>query len=131
MTRDEFVQEYNEIVKCALAFSEKTRREGLLSLDDKLDQEKISDRDIFQYGLRLVVDGVDRVIVEKILSNLTGQEKDEYMRIFKNIQKEAVLMIQEGLNPRLVYAVINSYSDITLKEDKEMFDRQDESSFFM
>jgi len=122
MTRDEFVQEYSDIVKCALAFSEKARRDGLLSLDDKLDQEKINDRDIFQYGLRFVVDGVDRVIVEKILSNLAGQEKDEYTRMIKNIQKEAVLMIQEGLNTRLVYAVLNSYSDITLKEDKERLD---------
>jgi len=122
MTRDGFVQEYSDIVKCALVFSEKARRDGLLSLDDELDQEKINDRDIFQYGLRFVVDVVDRVIVEKILSNLTGQEKDEYMRMLKNIQKEAVLLIQEGINTRLVYAVLNSYSDITLKEDKERLD---------
>jgi hypothetical protein len=27
-------------------------------------------------------------------------------------------MIQDGSNPRLLYAVLNSYTDITLKEDK-------------
>jgi hypothetical protein len=26
-------------------------------------------------------------------------------------------MIQEGLNPRLIYAVLNSFTDIPLKED--------------
>jgi len=78
---------------------------------------KLSDRDIFQYGLRFVVDGTDREIIEKILSNLIAQEKDEYMRTLKTIQKEAVFMIQKGLNPGLIYSVLNSYTDISFKDD--------------
>ena len=119
MTHEEFVQKYVEIAKCALAWSEKSRREGVLALQDDIDREKkkADDRDIFQYGMRFVVNGFDREIIEKILSNIIGQEKDENMRILKNIQKEAVLMIQEGINPRLMYSVLNSYTDISLKED--------------
>jgi flagellar motor component MotA len=118
MTHDDFIKEYNNIVERALAFSEKTRREGLLALEDELDREKIDERDVFEYGLRFVVDGTDYETIEKILSNIIKQEKDEYWYTLKTIQKEAVLMMQEGSNPRLLHAVLNSYTDITLKEDK-------------
>jgi flagellar motor component MotA len=118
MTRGEFVKNYNDIVKRALALSEKARREGLLALEDESDQEKINNRDIFEYGLHFVIDGTDAKILEKILSNIIKHEKDENMYILKSIQKEAVLMIQEGTNPRLLYALLNSYTDITIKEDE-------------
>jgi chemotaxis protein MotA len=118
MTRDEFITEYNNIVGRALAFAEKARREGLLALEEESDEEKINERDVFEYGIRFVVDGTDKETIEKILSNIVKQEKDEYKYILKTIQKEAVLMIQDGLNPSLLYAVLNSYTDITLKEDK-------------
>jgi hypothetical protein len=36
----------------------------------------------------------------------------------KNIQKEAVLAIQADMNPRLLYALLNSYTGITIKEDE-------------
>jgi flagellar motor component MotA len=118
MTRDEFVKKYTEIVMHALHCSERARREGLLALEDESDQEKIENRDIFEYGMRFVVDGTDKETVEKILSNIINQEKDEDVRTLKIIQKEAVLMIQEGTNPGLIYPVLNSYTDITIKEDE-------------
>jgi flagellar motor component MotA len=117
MTRDEFVKRYIEITGRALECSEKARREGLLALEEMSNQEKIDERDIFEYGLRFVVDGTDNKIIEKILSNIIEQEKDEDMIKLKTIQKEAVLMIQEGSNPRLLYAVLNSYTDMAIKED--------------
>lgn len=40
------------------------------------------------------------------------------MRILKNMQKEAVLKIQEGINPGLLYALLNSFTDISLNEDR-------------
>jgi flagellar motor component MotA len=119
MTHDEFVKRYKDIVRHALAFVEKARREGLLALEDELDNEKIDDRDIFEYGMRFVVDGIDAEIVERILSNIIRQEKDEMMFILKNIQKEAVLGIAAGTNPELLYALLNSHTDITLKEDEK------------
>ena len=118
MSREKFVKRYNEIVRRAMEYAEKARREGLLSLEGELDQEKIKERDIFEYGLNFVVDGIDAEIIKKILSNIIIQEKDEEIAILKNIQKEAVLMIQEGINPRMLYHVLNSFSDITLKEDE-------------
>jgi flagellar motor component MotA len=119
MTHDEFVKQYRAILVRAHVLSEKSRREGLLALEEESDQEKIDSRDILEYGIRFVIDGSDKEYIEKILSNIINQEKDEDMRILKNIQKEAVLMILEGANPRLLHALLNSYTDITIKEDED------------
>jgi hypothetical protein len=118
MTRDEFVEQYNAFVNRALGFAEKARREGLLMLDGGLDKEKVYERGIFEYGLKFVVDGTDAGIIEKILGNIIAQEKDEYARCLKTIQKEAVMMIQQGYNPQTLYFILNSFTDIPLKEDK-------------
>jgi flagellar motor component MotA len=118
MNRAEFLQQYTAIVKKVLHTAEKSRREGLLALEDELDYEMADNRGIFEYGIRFVVDGTDQVIVDKILSNIVKQEKDEDIFILKTIQKEAVLAIQEGMNPRLIYLLLNSYTDITIKDDE-------------
>jgi flagellar motor component MotA len=109
---------YTNVVQRALNCSERARREGLLALEEEITDEKVEERDIFEYGLRFVVDGTDNEMVEKILSNIIEQEEDKQMKILKTIQKEAVLMIQAGINRRLFYALLNSYTDIALKDDE-------------
>ena len=119
MNKVEFGEEYQNIVRKALQCSNKARKEGLLSLEDSLlDHEKANTRDIFEYGMRFVVDGIDAETIDEILSNIINQEKDEQLRILKNIQKQAVMGIQCGLNPRILYAILNSLTDISLNEDK-------------
>ena len=113
-----FVAKYQIIVEKALQSANKARREGLLALENELDQAKIDARDIFEYGLRFFLDGTDRSYIDEILSNIINQEKDEQLRTLMNIQKRAVLCIQAGDNPRLTYALLNSLADIPLNEDK-------------
>ena len=90
----------------------KAKREGLLALEEEIGSDAIKDMEILKQGARLVVDGTDWEIIEKILSNKVRQEKHEYARILKNMQKDAVLMIQEGLSSDFIYAVLNSYIEI-------------------
>ena len=118
MNHAEFVERYITILENILNCAEKARREGLLALEEGFDPEKTGERDIFEYGLRFVIDGTDKELIEKILSNIIAQEKDEYLRVLKTIQKEAVLAIQEGLNPRILIHVLNSYTDIPLNDEK-------------
>jgi hypothetical protein len=118
MNRNEFVEQYTAFVKRALELAEKARREGLLMLEGGLDTEKVMERDIFEYGIEFVVDGTDSAIIEKILGNIIAQEKDEYTHRYKTIQKEAVLEIQQGVNPGILYSILNSFTDIPLNEDK-------------
>jgi len=119
MNRTEFIEEYQNIVKKALQCSNKARREGLLSLENSLlDHVKAETRDIFEYGLSFVVDGIESEVIDVILSNIINQEKDEHKLILKNIQKQAVIGMQCGLNPRILYAILNSLTDISLNDDK-------------
>jgi flagellar motor component MotA len=118
MNHAEFVERYVTVLEKVLSCSEKARREGLLALEESLDKEKADEREIFEYGMRFVVDGTDSALIEKILSNIIAQEKDEYSRILKTIQKEAVLGIQEGLNPRILIHLLTSYADIPLNDER-------------
>jgi flagellar motor component MotA len=118
MNREEFNEKYYAIAERALGFAAKARREGLLALEDEIDQEKENGRDIFEYGLRFVVDGYDAAIIGEILSNIINQEKDEQLRLLMTIQREAVLSIQTGLNARGMYALLNSHTGLSLLEDK-------------
>ena len=114
--REEYKRNLYAVIERALTTSIMAHREGLLALENSLDSDKVANRDIFDYGLRFAVDGTDTEFTDKILSNLIKQEKDEYQITLKTIQKEAVLAIQEGLNPRMLAYLLNSYTDIPLSD---------------
>ncbi|MDR1866855.1 MAG: MotA/TolQ/ExbB proton channel family protein [Treponema sp.] len=63
---------YNEkgIVAKLIAFSEKARREGLLALEEELED---LDDDFLKKGMRLVVDGTDGPIIRDLLENELNQ----------------------------------------------------------
>jgi flagellar motor component MotA len=116
MNTEEFIKEYKEIVERAILMAEKSRREGLLALDDLIDETKIYQRDIFEVGMRLVTDGVDASLINDVLTNIINLEKDSDKKVLLNIKKEAVLQIQEGCNPRVFVLMLNSYVDIEVEE---------------
>ena len=60
------VPAFNEqaIIEKLVAFSEKARREGLLALEDELED---LDDEFMMKGLRLVVDGTDQVIIRDMM----------------------------------------------------------------
>jgi flagellar motor component MotA len=116
MNSVEFTEKYFAIAEKALRSADKARKEGLLALEDEIDEEKVNERDIYEYGLRFVIDGHEPELINTILSNIIKQEKDEQLRLLKEIQKEAVLRIQEGTNPRMLYALLNSFTDISLND---------------
>jgi flagellar motor component MotA len=116
MSNDEYVKALHSIIERALIASEKARREGLLALEEFIDDDKADNRDIFKYGMRFVVDGTDNSFIDKILANIIKQEKDETQLLLKTIQKEAVLAIHEGENPVLLAALLNSYTNLPLDD---------------
>jgi flagellar motor component MotA len=116
VNNDEFVKAFYSVFERVMFCSNKLRREGLLAIEEALDNGKADNRDIFEYGMRFLVDGHDASIIDKILSNIIRQEKDECQALLKAIQKEAVLAMREGMNPHLVAALLNSYTDIPLND---------------
>ena len=89
----------------AADYSEKSRREGLLSLED--DTEKSCD--IFNFGIKLAIDGANTEYISRILTNMIEQEKDSKTKRIKAVQKEAVLLIQAGYDTRILLFILSSY----------------------
>jgi chemotaxis protein MotA len=54
------------VITKLMAMSEKARREGLLSLEDQLEDV---DDEFLKKGMRMVVDGTDAGVIEELLSN--------------------------------------------------------------
>ena len=121
-----FVQTLARIVQRACEFSEKARKEGLLALDDIIDEEKAERRDIFEYGIQLMVNGTDCSVTRKILSNMVNLERDNDTRSLMEVQKEAVLCIYGGLHPIeflhiLISGVTNPELEALRKSAPEIF----------
>jgi len=121
MTKDEFETAYHDFLDTALALALRAMREGILALSGEVDEEKAGQRDILHYTLQYVVDCTANELIDKIITNIIAQEKDEYTRILKTIQKEAVLHIQQGFNPRLLHRVLNSYTDLPIRDEEAKF----------
>jgi len=116
MSNEEYEKAFYAILERALYCSKKARREGLLSLEKYLDNDKADNKDIFELGMRFVIDGTDAAIIDKILSTIIQREKDEFRASLKTIQKEAVLAIQVGMNPYLLACLLNVFTDIPLND---------------
>ena len=111
MEKTELVRQAAHIVQRACAFSEKSKREGLLSLEGDIDKPEKERRDTFEYGMRFVIDGTAPDVIQGILSALAAQEPDEQARRLKEMQKEAVLGIQAGDSPRMLLRALMSHID--------------------
>ena len=118
MNRDEFIEDWFNNLERALYLSKKAYREGLLALEEELENLENEKSDILKIGLELVIDGTEHEIIEKILSNIVNREKDEYLYLLKTIKKETVLMIQQRINTITIALVLNSYSDIPLNDSR-------------
>jgi flagellar motor component MotA len=110
MNHAEFVFAYYETVRRALEYNEKTRREGILALEEEL--EYMGKTDFFKYALGLVVDGVDGSIIREILNNFVEREHDPYKKMLKQVQTEAAVCIQNGENPSHLPLRLYSMVDI-------------------
>jgi flagellar motor component MotA len=117
MTSDEFTAAYTKISAKAIQAAEIARREGLLALEEFSDETLVGDRDIFETGLRLVIDGVDRDFINRVLSNIVDQEEDVLKKRIKTIQREAVLALKDGCNPRLLGILLNSLTGFSYNDD--------------
>jgi flagellar motor component MotA len=116
MNEKDFLEEYDAIFKRTLIFSIISSSMGLVSLKDLLDEEKYNQRDIFEYGMHMVLDGKAPELIDKILTNIINLETDKEKKILKNIQKDVVLSIQQGITPNDLLFIINSYVNIELNK---------------
>ncbi|GMO37111.1 MAG: hypothetical protein Ta2B_16930 [Termitinemataceae bacterium] len=77
-------------------------------MHNKILKFKIKDeKDLFEYGIYLATWGIDRSIINKKLDKIIDREKDRHLRILKSYAVDAVIFIQDGTNPKVLYDVLN------------------------
>ena len=84
------IQTHNEqnIIQKIVAFSEKARREGLLALEDELED---LDDEFMKKGLRLVVDGTDAAVIRDLMELELSQMQARHADKIGNINAWAAL----------------------------------------
>jgi hypothetical protein len=113
LERTSFILAYFELVQRAYHLLKQSHREGLLSLEESRDYKLCYKRDIFELGLHFSIDGTDWDYIDKILSNLIEQDKDDhYYHLLGVIKKEAVRCIYYNDKPRMFLIILNSYVSI-------------------
>ena len=114
-----------KVIQRILTLNTKAREQGLLSLEDDIDKEGLKQRDVFDIGLLLAIDGIDRDIVKQILDNYCDNEKYEFMQLLNRIKKAGALSIQCGENTKLLTIVLDSLipSEFRTPELEELVDK--------
>jgi hypothetical protein len=135
MKREELIVKYTAIVERAILFNERAHYSGLLSLDDLIDENKCLQKDIFEYGIDIVIkpekykidypagSGYDTKIIDKILTDIINLEKNDDEKLLKRLQKEAVVRLLEGYRSSYIFSSINSYMDFSSDEIMEISKR--------
>ncbi len=81
--------EEEKIISSLVSFSEKARREGLLALEDDLEEVE---EEFLKKGIQLVVDGTDPEIITAMLYNELNQQQERHgsgIKIFEDWGKFA------------------------------------------
>jgi flagellar motor component MotA len=121
MDKNDFVKEYRELVQRVLFLTEIALREGMLKVEEMIDQEKLIQRDILECGLKFACDGYDDWFIDRLLTNIIEQETDENKKLLGNIQKGAVLGIQEGMSQSRILILLNSFVNIDVEDTMRKF----------
>ncbi len=103
------------LIEELIGFSDKARKQGLLSLEDDLGMVKDP---FLKMGMQLIIDGTDPELVEEILeriiffSNATTERVLEYC-----IMRTGVLGIQTGNNPHVLHHQLYAYIGMEFIEE--------------
>ncbi|MCL2180634.1 MAG: MotA/TolQ/ExbB proton channel family protein [Treponema sp.] len=107
------VPSYNEqaIIQKLVAFSEKARREGLLALEDELDD---LEDEFMRKGLRLVVDGTDAAVIRDLMELELTQMQSRHMEYITLMMSWSALAPGFGMMGTVI-GLVNMLSNL---EDK-------------
>ncbi|MDR2596512.1 MAG: MotA/TolQ/ExbB proton channel family protein [Treponema sp.] len=94
LTFQQPVFDSGSIIQKMIAFSEKARREGLLALEDELED---LDDEFVKKGLRLVVDGTDATIIRDLMELELSQMQSRHSFKIKLINMWATLVPGLGM----------------------------------
>jgi len=92
-------------------------KEGLLALEKHLDNDGIMARDVFEYGLCLMVECWNKKEIDKVLTMFIDDEKDPVCKNFALAKRESFRMISEGETTAAFESALLAYFDDEVTKD--------------
>lgn len=92
-----------QVILTLLSFSEKARREGLLALED--DLEEVNDT-FFRFGIQLVIDGAEPELVKNIMSSELEALDTRHETMRKMLEDMAIFSPAFGMIGTLIGLII-------------------------
>jgi flagellar motor component MotA len=103
-------------------------RDSILGIEQSLNNDGIVARDVFEYGLSLIVIGIDYKDIDNILTMLIAHESDPVRKNLSLAKKEAVKMIYEGQCSWLIRKTLLSYFDDDVAQEYK-FESDEEENY--
>jgi flagellar motor component MotA len=110
MNNDQFEIELDLVVRKLMSLSMSAKKEGLLALEDQMDNEKEMNRHPLYSGLRMVIDGTYEGIIRQWYDNIMESDcpVPSYERIIHKVIKTGILGIQNGFHERVLFFMMDS-----------------------
>jgi hypothetical protein len=104
-------KEIDAVIRKILHFSKVSREHGLLATIPLIDKKALEDRsNLFEYGMTMVDDGYDAVIIEDILKSISRLRSYSWDQpIIDSLSIIGVLSIQAGDNPNILLQRLDSH----------------------
>ena len=103
-----------------LYLSEKSRREGLLALEDDLWMlgKTFPKRELFSRGLQWIIDGTEPERVRNFLLIFVDKSESNIDKCINYAIAKGIISIQEGDNPRMLNEIIQVILELECSEDE-------------
>jgi hypothetical protein len=105
-----FKKAINKILTRTLMLNNKIRCEGFKTLQNEIDIESAAVHEILEYGMLLAYAELPAEEIDLILTRCVESEKNPVKKRLKRIEKEAVMSINAGNNPRITIMILLSVS---------------------
>ena len=104
----------------AISLADTARKEGLLALEEAVEKMDFSDRTLafLRDGIMLVTDGTEPEIVDEMgMNQIAVNVPSDYDGLILLLYHKAVLLIQAGVNPRLMESYLMSMVPVFIAEE--------------
>ena len=122
MNRKKFIETYTRFMKSVQKLNKIAVRRGFSAMEKELEDLDFENVEDFRMGLRLLIQEVDPCIIDEIFTNRIQFTKNRYDRQFKIIIKRAILGMQKKERTSILVKVLNSYANVSTKEENHIDD---------
>jgi flagellar motor component MotA len=117
LSEKDFIEKFKFYAKLFMDCIELVRREGILSLESKIESLNMNQRDPIRVGLQAAIDGTEPEEIRELLENMMWVNCPEckFCKIIWKMIISSIVDMQNGIHPLWLERKIMSYFPYYLK----------------